>query len=154
MSFRASLVLSLLLAAGLLASCRARRAEVGPVGACVELARTGKPIPRPVVMILADTLRRDRLGVYGGAARTPHLDAFAARGIIFDAAWSQAPWTKPSVATLFTGLYPSQHRVLSQPELRALAGEGTAATDSDVLDDASRRWRRPSGRPAMTPQRS
>jgi arylsulfatase A-like enzyme len=40
------------------------------------------------------------------------LDELAARGVRFDRAWSQAPWTLPSMATAHTSLYPSQHRAV------------------------------------------
>jgi arylsulfatase A-like enzyme len=88
--------------------------------------------PRSVVFVLADTLRRDRLGAYGGPARTPVFDALAAEGLRFERAWANAPWTKPSIATLFTGLHPSQHGVVSHPRLRGNA-PGEAAFN-DVLD--------------------
>jgi choline-sulfatase len=89
--------------------------------------------PRSVVFVLADTLRRDRLGAYGGPARTPVFDALAAEGLRFERAWANAPWTKPSIATLFTGLHPSQHGVVSHPRLRGDAS-GEAAL-SDVLGE-------------------
>jgi arylsulfatase A-like enzyme len=40
---------------------------------------------------------------------TPHLDQFAAEGVLYEQAISAAPWTLPSHAGLFTGLYTSQH---------------------------------------------
>jgi arylsulfatase A-like enzyme len=87
--------------------------------------------PRSVVFVLADTLRPDRLGAYGGPAHTPVFDALAAEGLRFERAWANAPWTKPSIATLFTGLQPSQHGVVSHPRLRGDAsGEGAF---NDVL---------------------
>ncbi len=42
------------------------------------------------------------------------LDQIAAEGIRFEAAYAQAPWTRPSVASLFTGLYPASHDVITQ----------------------------------------
>jgi arylsulfatase A-like enzyme len=80
-----------------------------------------------VVLVVNDTMRRDRVGAYGGPARTPAFDRFAAEGLLFEHAYSQAPWTKPSIATLFTGLHPSQHGVLSHP-----VGRGSAV-ESDAL---------------------
>jgi len=103
--------------------------DAGPIPACAEL-RLEEPRRRPLVVILADTLRRDRLGAYGGPARTPHFDAFAAANRLFTRAASQSPWTKPAMATLFTGLYPSSHGVVSHPELRGAEGE---ALESDAL---------------------
>ena len=89
-----------------------------------------------VIVIVNDAMRRDRLGAYGGPARTPRFDSFAREGILFRNACTQAPWTKPSVATLFTSLYPSQHGVLSHPRIRS--GDSDAAGEilrTDILGD-------------------
>jgi arylsulfatase A-like enzyme len=62
---------------------------------------------------LVDTLRADRLGVYGYERDTsPNLDALAATGIRFAEQVSQSSWTKCSMASLWTGLYPVRTRVL------------------------------------------
>ena len=61
-----------------------------------------------IVVLLVDTLRRDHVSAYGyGRPTTPQIDALAAEGVRFDAAFSNAPWTDPSVLALFTGAYPS-----------------------------------------------
>jgi arylsulfatase A-like enzyme len=66
-----------------------------------------------IVLITVDTFRADHLGSYGYHRKTsPRLDELAARGVRFDRAWSQAPWTLPSMATVHTSLYPSQHRAV------------------------------------------
>lgn len=41
------------------------------------------------------------------------MDQLARKGAFFKNAFSPAPWTKPSVASIFTGYYPSQHKVTS-----------------------------------------
>ena len=47
---------------------------------------------RSIVLITVDTLRADRVGAYGWkAARTPAMDAIAARGIRFQRAFAAAP---------------------------------------------------------------
>lgn len=71
--------------------------------------------PQPNVLFLtADQLRTDALGCYGGvAARTPHLDALAARGVRFEQAYVAAPECVPSRATWLTGRYPPEHGALS-----------------------------------------
>lgn len=68
---------------------------------------------RPNVLVyLVDTLRADRLGAYGdGRGLTPAIDAFAAEGVVFEDTVAQAPWTRPAVATLLTGLDPLVHGV-------------------------------------------
>jgi arylsulfatase A-like enzyme len=73
--------------------------------------RVSAPAGAPdVVLIVVDTLRADHLGCYGyAAARTPHIDALAARGTRYASTFAQASWTRPSFATIFTSLYPSSH---------------------------------------------
>jgi len=88
--------------------------------ACRELLKVDAPDRPNIVIVVNDTMRRDYLGLYGGPAATPHLDNFARDHFHFQNAFSQAPWTKPSIATLFTSLYPSQHHVASDPALREL----------------------------------
>jgi arylsulfatase A-like enzyme len=66
-----------------------------------------------VLFILVDTLRADRLGVYGYERDTsPNLDALAASGIRFAQQISQSSWTKCSMASLWTALYPIRTRVM------------------------------------------
>ncbi|MFP8879972.1 MAG: sulfatase [Myxococcota bacterium] len=66
--------------------------------------------PRHLILVTIDTLRQDRIGAYGHSdARTPHLDALAARGTRFDDAISQAITTPPSHASILTGLAPTTH---------------------------------------------
>ena len=61
-----------------------------------------------IVLVAIDAARADRLGVYGyGRDTTPTIDAFASRATVFDRATSQASWSLPSYASLFTSLYPS-----------------------------------------------
>lgn len=66
----------------------------------------------PIILISIDTLRADRLPVYGYTrGRTPHLDAFAREAIVFDHAYAHAPQTLPSHASILTGMLPFQHGV-------------------------------------------
>jgi len=73
-----------------------------------------------VILILIDTLRADRLGSYGYHRNlTPHLDELAARGALFENAFSQSNWTLASMASIVSGLYPSAHGVVrTQDRLR------------------------------------
>jgi arylsulfatase A-like enzyme len=73
-----------------------------------------EPESRPnIVLIVVDTLRADHLESYGHHRPTsPSIDAFAGSAIRFERAYSSAPWTKPAVASMFTGLHPSSHAVL------------------------------------------
>jgi arylsulfatase A-like enzyme/Tfp pilus assembly protein PilF len=71
---------------------------------------TARPDMPNVLLVVIDTLRADHLGAYGYAyPTTPNMDRFADRSVVFETAVSQAPWTAPAIASLFTGLYPSVH---------------------------------------------
>ena len=66
-----------------------------------------------LVLFVMDTLRADRTSAYGySKPTTPALEALALRGTKFESAYSTAPWTWPSTASLLTGLTPQSHGVL------------------------------------------
>lgn len=75
-----------------------------------------RPEPEPVrgpakrvILVTCDTLRADRLGVYGYERPTsPNLDAFAREGVVFDEAYSCAPWTGPALSALLSGRLPDE----------------------------------------------
>ncbi|MFC3958831.1 sulfatase [Halovivax cerinus] len=65
---------------------------------------------RNVLLVVLDTVRKDRMEPYGyDRATTPALSRFAEEATVFESAIAPAPWTLPVHASLFTGLYPSQH---------------------------------------------
>jgi arylsulfatase A-like enzyme/Tfp pilus assembly protein PilF len=71
-----------------------------------------RPTARHVVLVTIDTLRADRLGIYGGApGTTPNLDRIAREGAFAADATAHVPLTRPSHVTLFTGLLPWQHGI-------------------------------------------
>ena len=80
-------------------------------GGAPERANRTRDVPaRNLLLITIDTLRADRVGAYGyTAARTPVIDALAARGVRFEHAYSAAPITLTSHATIMTGRYPPGH---------------------------------------------
>ncbi len=110
-----------------IANARFARLELANVGdAELRLegpALLGRVLPSPVslppvrlegrpsiIVFLTDTLRTDRLGAYGySGPSSPAFDAFARESILFEDAWAHAPWTRPTVASIFTGLHPSTH---------------------------------------------
>lgn len=65
-----------------------------------------------VVIYLIDTLRYDKLGIYNpkSSVPTPNIDAFAKDATLYEAAYDPENWTKPSTATILTGLYPETHQ--------------------------------------------
>jgi len=86
------------------------------LGAVTILGCARRPVDVPsrqgphVLLIIVDTLRADKLGCYGSTlGATPRIDALAAGGTRFEAAYSHAPWTLPACASLFTSRYPFQH---------------------------------------------
>ncbi|MDA1266233.1 MAG: sulfatase [Planctomycetota bacterium] len=89
----------------------------------VEEASSEGPQRRPdVLLLLIDTLRADRLGCYGYERdTTPVLDALAGEGVVFRRASAQAPWTIPSVASMMTGRYLTNHQERPSPEAPTLA---------------------------------
>ena len=86
----------------------------------VLLVTCGPPEERPpnVIVIALDTLRADALGCLGASmspalSPTPAIDAFANEGVLFTRATASACWTLPSFTSMFTGLYPEAHGVLT-----------------------------------------
>jgi len=102
----------------------------------------GKP-PRGswnVILISIDTLRPDHLGIYGYHRNTsPHIDALAGEGLLFENHIATGPSTLISHASILTSLYPSAHRaefstyaplnpaVLTLPEVLKMYQYQTAA---------------------------
>ena len=84
--------------------------------------------PPNLILISIDTLRADRLNAYGYDLRTvsPHIDALAADGILFENAITTSPWTTPAHVSLLTSLQPTSHGVVTPfAELReGLKGGG------------------------------
>ena len=92
------------------------------LGACIG-GCDRRPAPRPttdatptarppVVLVSIDTLRSDRLPVYGyDQVETPAVDALVADGIVFRHAFTHVPLTLPAHTSMLTGLLPPQHGV-------------------------------------------
>ncbi len=102
-------------------------------------AEPGADAPRPlnVLLVTLDTTRPDRLGCYGyEGATTPHLDALAARSVVFEDAISTAGITPMAHASILTGLNPYRHglRVFAGDAGNRLAGD--VETLATVLADA------------------
>lgn len=92
------------------------------------LAHSSSVVSGPIIVISVDTLRADRLPIYGyRKVTTPAIDGLAADGIVFDHAWSHAPQTLPSHASIFTGRLPFEHGVRDNLGFTLKAGEATLA---------------------------
>lgn len=69
---------------------------------------------KDIVLFVADTFRADNLAVYGGdEVLTPSLNRLAEESLAFVDACSNASWTLPSHATLFSGLHPYECGVVA-----------------------------------------
>ena len=100
-----------------------------------------------IIFITVDTTRADRMGFLGcKKGLTPNLDAVARQGVVFEKAYSQAPLTPVSHATIFTGTYPQFHTVTDfghplppllpfLPEILQKSGYHTAAFIGSLILD-------------------
>ena len=79
-----------------------------PEGGLAELEALAERDDVNVLFILTDTLRADRLSTYGYDRETaPLFDELSENGIVFNRNIAQSSWTKCSMASLWTGLYPT-----------------------------------------------
>ncbi|MEM6733283.1 MAG: sulfatase-like hydrolase/transferase, partial [Myxococcota bacterium] len=71
-----------------------------------------QPSNGPVILIVVDALRPDRMSAYGfGRETTPNLDALADDGVLFTNFFTNGNWTRPSTASLLSGVLPFRHGV-------------------------------------------
>lgn len=67
-----------------------------------------------IVLLSADTVRKDHLALYGYSRRTTlNLDRFFGEGLIFDRCIAAAPETGPNYASISTGTCPRTHGVFA-----------------------------------------
>jgi len=89
-----------------------------------------------VVLITIDTLRPDRLGIYGHPTnRTPALDRLAREGMFFETVYCDMPWTTGSMSSVMTGQYSSSHGV----DLPSMRLKSEAHTMAEILSGAGYR---------------
>jgi len=98
--------------------------------------------PRPdIVVFMIDTLRPGYLGIFGhDPDPAPFLGWLAERGTLFQRAFSTSSWTAPSVASLFTSLYPHEHGVTQgfwahKASMRKLAEPGRAVIELNRIPE-------------------
>jgi arylsulfatase A-like enzyme len=94
--------------------------------------QTAKIEAVPVIVVAIDGLRADALGCYGAPAATPVFDALAAESVLFEWAFAQAPQIQPSLATLFSGMYPTTNSLRAPGDSMA----DDASTLAEVLGAA------------------
>ena len=97
-----------------------------------------------ILFVVLDTVRKDRLTVYDDERETtPHLAEFATEAAVFDGAVAPAPWTLPVHASMFTGLYPSEHEATQEDPYLAGAttlAESLSAAGYDTACYSSNAW--------------
>lgn len=105
-------------------------------GSVVRAGQAKAPGRAPnLLLITLDTFRPDHLPAYGyRKVRTPHLDALAKDGVLFERAQVQAPLTSVSHASIFTSLYPPRHGVRAITRSPTLSSK--AVTLAEMLHDA------------------
>jgi choline-sulfatase len=90
----------------------------------------------PVLFIILDGVRKDRLSLYGHKRETsPHLDSLADDSVVFENAYTSGPWSLPAHTSMLTGQYPSEHGLTNvfSNELPLITDE--LNTIADVLSD-------------------
>jgi len=102
-----------------------------------EIAERLNDLHRPnLVLVVVDTLRADWTTPYDDSRETsPELARWAARGVLFERARAHSSWTKISMASLLTSLWPRSHAIREPTD--ALA-DG-AVTLAELLRDAGYR---------------
>jgi arylsulfatase A-like enzyme len=74
-------------------------------------------VPQGVILIIADTLRRDQFQPFGyERPNAPNLTRLAREGALFQDAIAQGSWTKVSVSSIITSLYPTTHGIEDMPD--------------------------------------
>jgi hypothetical protein len=88
----------------------------GPASAGMLQAGESDTPPTSVILLVLDTVRADHLSLHGyHRPTTPELEKLAEESLVCSSARSTSSWTLPAHGSLFTGLYPSQHRMHGYP---------------------------------------
>ncbi len=104
-----------------------------PVGSAADIEALAQRDDLNVLFILVDTLRAHRLGTYGYERDTsPTIDALAGSGARFASHLSQSSWTKCSMASMWTSLYPARSRITRYED----ALPETAVLPAEILQEA------------------
>lgn len=98
------------------------------------------PATRPNLLLLViDCLRADHVSGHGyHRETTPTLDRLIAEGTSFTRAYSQASWTRPSLPTILSGLYPSEHGLLAFEQAGAGFSSPVVAEEVELVSEVLR----------------
>jgi tetratricopeptide (TPR) repeat protein len=106
--------------AAVLAACGGSKQAPDP--ASPETRTADRP---PIILISIDTLRSDRLPVYGyDGVQTPAIDALRRDSLLFERAYSHTPLTLPSHVSVLTGKLPESHGVRDNQGYKLAPGDG------------------------------
>lgn len=134
---RMTTTVSLLICVGLVAALARQNAQLRRPNQSY-VATDARAAARPnLILIVLDTVSAHHLAPYGySRVTTPSLDAFVRENAVqYTRTRSVSSWTLPSHASIFTGLYPSEHGA-THPRLGANQGAPAASHDSSALTPA------------------
>jgi arylsulfatase A-like enzyme len=120
------------------------------IGGCQKSKKSNSP---NIFLLTVDTLRADHLGCYGYSANTsPNIDRFANENSLFEKCFSHAPITCSSFASILSGMYPHETKVLGNlplprqvltlPEIFQQNNYTTAAVVSNFALRGKKGWSR------------
>ena len=101
-------IASMVLILFLFLACEKKSVQNGEAASANPVLKKNNPRPN-VIFLLVDTLRADFVGTYGAKHPTPVMDMLASQGVKFENAYAPSSWTVPSIASIFTGMYPQKH---------------------------------------------
>jgi arylsulfatase A-like enzyme len=87
-----------------------------------------------ILILLCDTARADAFRPWDAPCPTPVVEALSRRGTAYLRAASAAPWTLPSVASIFTGRLPTEHQITAE-SLRGRGSKTQPRTHIETTDD-------------------
>ena len=104
-----TVIMLLIVLGGPLTVFVSQKRDTGTSGRKTGVKAPGRGV-KHVILITVDTLRADVLSSYGSqSVKTPNIDGLSEDGVLFKNAYSSAPWTLPSFASIMTGLPPGTH---------------------------------------------
>jgi len=104
------------------------------IGGCGEMGPDGYGTSENLILVTVDTLRSDFIGAYGHEMPvSPNIDRMASRSLIFERAYSTAPFTAPSHASILTAQHPSTHGVIFNGHRAPVTISGTSVTIAEHL---------------------
>jgi len=120
---------------------------------CAGILLTAKPQSQDnIILILIDTLRADHVGCYGyDRPVTPRIDALSRSSLLYTHVYAPSSWTKTSVASLMTGVYPYRHNVFYEYGDYSMLPE-SSTTIAEVLKNSGFRTVGISANPYIIPE--